>query len=90
MANPRLASYWSELRKLQAAYVNDNFLFGHYIIDTRNKIAEMDGDPFLKNILFEAASSINRRWVTDGEMERSKPVDGEVGDDDKIPPGKKC
>ena len=50
----------------------------------------MDGDPFHKNILFEAASSINRRWVTDGEMERSKPVDGEVGDDDKIPPGKKC
>ena len=59
--------FWQDLMKVKASYDEDDFIFGFYVIDKANSNVEIDGDPFLKRMLFEAASTINANWMKEGQ-----------------------
>ena len=89
MSNPRLASFWTDLLKLQASYKEDGFIFGFFVIDKCNKVAEIQGDQPLKRILFESASTIATKWSEESENAPKPEKDLEDGKREK-PPGTKC
>ena len=64
MTNPRLGMFWQDLLKVKCDYDVDDFQIGCYVIDKRNNNVEIDGDPFLKKMLFEASPTIINAWTT--------------------------
>ena len=42
MANPRLVRFWMETDRLRKMFENDVFIFGFYVIDKNNVVAEID------------------------------------------------
>ena len=52
-------------------FEKDPFIFGFYVIDKEKMFAEIDGNKYLKQQLFEASSLINAKW----KRETEKPSD---------------
>ena len=74
MANPRLVRFWVEIDKIKKMFANDPFIFGFYVIDKQNMYAEIDGDKYLKQQLFDTSSLINAKWKK--EMEKPSENSG--------------
>ena len=65
MANPALVRFWHEAEKLRKSFEKEDLLLGFYVIDKTNLVAEIDGDQFLKQLLFDASPLINNKWILD-------------------------
>ena len=80
MANPRLLKFWAEIKKVSNSFKNDQLYFGFYVIDKEQQTAEIEGDPCLKKLLFEASTLINAKWTPTpqpgAEVEGETPTEG--------------
>ena len=70
MSNPRLVKFWVEMDRVKKNFHADGFVFGFYVIDPQNNVAEIDGDTNLKRLLFEASPLINAKWKNEKEKTR--------------------
>ena len=62
MVNTSLARFWVSIEKLKRQFDGEPMSFGVYVIDEENKVAEIDGDQSLRQVLFEVSSAINNKW----------------------------
>ena len=65
MVNQRLTKFWTDIEKLRKFYENGGFHLGIYVIDTKNHAVEINGNSFLKQLLYETSSYINAKWISD-------------------------
>ena len=54
--------YWMDVEKLCKAHEKDGLVLGFYVIDKKRNVAEIQGDPLLKQLLHDAGSKINKKW----------------------------
>ena len=73
MANPRLVKFWTEVDKLRKTFEADGFVFGFYVIDPEEAVAEIDGEKCLKKLLFDASTHINAKWSREKAQTNSMP-----------------
>ena len=78
-----------DVEKLCKAHEKEGLVLGFYVINKTKNVAEIQGDPFLKQLLHDAASKINKKWkinegkpttVTDDPIEKEgiKPAGATV------------
>ena len=68
----RLSLFWSELNKVCSTFEEDNFTIGVYVIDPKHQTAEINGNLFLKRLLFAESSKINAQWATHAKEKNDK------------------
>ena len=62
--------YWMDVEKLCKAHEKDGLVLGFYVIDKKRNVAEIQGDPLLKQLLHDAASKMNKQGRIHGYPSR--------------------